>query len=220
MTSPASSVHVRGDSRGRRGRRPWGPRGEASALAGAWGSDPARGGRTPSLRGESVFSGVSPAMGGTPVSLSSCGVRAARPDPRPRTPGAPCPCAARRVEPAVPRYRGEGRAPFARGPAPAWARSQPRPSDLPMCEREGSGWAGGVGWQRCKSLAFGRLTWHCSWGAPDSLFPPQPRGRQLLSVHPGGGGGRAPDGILYVIPGRSFQATRRVSGRPWQRGMP
>lgn len=83
MTSPASSVRVRGDSRGRRGRRPWGHRGEASALAGAGGSDPARGGRTPSLRGESVFPGASPAKGGTRVSLSSCGVRSCLPGPPP-----------------------------------------------------------------------------------------------------------------------------------------
>ncbi|XP_071664955.1 uncharacterized protein [Patagioenas fasciata] len=196
MTSHASSVHVRGDSRGRQGRRPWGPRAEASALVGARGNDPARGGWTLSLQGESVFPGASPALAGTRVPLSSRGVLAACPPPRPRAAGAPSAAApqgrraaVRRTEPAVlgtegsPARRREGRAPFARGPGPAWARSQPRPSDLSAKGKEVTGRAG-----------------------EDRSAPP---GQQLLSMHPGSGGGTASGGILYVIPGRS---SRRHGG--------
>lgn len=165
----------------------------------------ARGGRTPSLRGEGAFPGASAAVGGTRVSLNCCGVRAACPGSRPRSPS-PCGAAA---EPAVPGYpglrrRGAGQAPLAGRPGPAWVRSQPRPhpSDPPVCEREGSGWAGGGGSQRCEEPALGRFTWRCSGEAPGSLCPPQPAGQQLLGRSTGGGGGRAPDGILHLTPGR------------------
>ncbi|XP_037993850.1 collagen alpha-1(III) chain-like [Motacilla alba alba] len=129
-----SSVRVRGDSRGRRGRRPRGPRGEASALAGTRGSDTTRAGRTPFLRGESVFPGASPAVGGSGVSRSSCGVRA------PRNPGAPCPGGAgpRHIARGWPGRGTEGQG---RGGSPLQGprgRRVPGPSPVPrtcLCAR-------------------------------------------------------------------------------------
>ncbi|XP_030341024.1 translation initiation factor IF-2-like isoform X8 [Strigops habroptila] len=53
---------------------------------------------------------------------------------------------------ALPARRGAGA--LCKGPGPAWARSQPRPSNLPVCEGEGRAWAGGGGSQCCDSAGL------------------------------------------------------------------
>lgn len=214
LTSPASSLRVRGDSRGRRARRPRGPRGEASALAGTWGSDTTRAGRTPFLRGESVFPGASPAAGGTNVSRSSRRVRAACPGP---------PHPGRSLSPGLagPGHRGlrrpgEGWEPFARAPGPlACARRQPCPSELPECEgKEAAGRAGE------DSSAMSNLLVGDSPGAA----PGKARSLSFLSSLPDSGSsaftpGAAAGGDTLSPDGPCWLETRQGSCRPPQRGV-
>lgn len=233
MTSHASSVHVRGDSRGRRGRRPWGPRAEASALVGARGSDPARGGRTPSLQGESVFPGASPALGGTRVPLSSCGVRAPCPRPRPRTrwrslcggaSGAVGPPLVAQSRPCrVPRARRRGEGREGHPLQGVLGRHGPGPSPVPpTClsarGKEATGRArkdrsavsnlllGDSPGTASRSHGFS-LPSPASWTASPQ-HASRERRRDSLPWHL----------IRYL--GTVLQATRRVSGRPEKRGMP
>lgn len=165
----------------------------------------ARGGRTPSLRGEGAFPGASAAVGGTRVSLNCCGVRAACPGSRPRSPS-PCGAAA---EPAVPGYRGLRRRGAGRGrPLLRGDRgrrgSGPGPGPVPPirpCVR-GKAAAGQAGED---GSAVRNLLWGDSPGAapgkprtpsaPPALWTAAPRQEYR------GRGGRAPDGILHLMPG-------------------
>lgn len=127
------------------------------------------------------------------MSMSSCGMRAACPwKAGPRHIGRGWPR-------GVPRARtGE------RWAHRACARSQPGPSDLSVCEgKEAAGRAGE------DSSAGSNLLLRDSPGtapgkARSLFFPLQPPAQRLLSVHPGGGGRRAPEGTLRVIPGWLF----------------
>ena len=149
MTSPASSVRVRGDSRGRRGE--------------ARGSDPARGGRTPSLRGESAFPGASAAAGGTRLS----------PGPRP---------AHRALSRGPPGRSTSGRAPPARGGDGAGAGPVPASSLGPG--GRGSGRRAGEDGGAVSNLLLGAAP-GAAPGEPRALSPPQSPAQQLLILRPG-----------------------------------
>lgn len=98
--------------------------------------------------------------------------------------------------------------PFARGEGPACARPQPCPSDLPLCEGKEAAGRAGEDSSPVSNLLL-RDSPGTAPGKARSLFPLQPPGQRDLSVHPRGGGRRAPEGTLHVIPGRSFLPPRR-----------